>query len=101
MRSNADASAMCAAYAIVTADCMWFESNIRMNSNIANAIKSHVTDALSDALTSARKQHKLQALHADHSEHEIWQDARSWLSTMITVGICLLHLIHQTSECFT
>ena len=46
---------------------------LKMKSNITNAIKSHVTDALSDALTSARKQNKLQTLHANHSETKFVQ----------------------------
>ena len=73
MHSTADASVMRAAYTNIIADCIWFQSNIIMNSNITNAIKSHVTDALSDALKSARKQHKLQTLHANHSEIKLLQ----------------------------
>ena len=71
-----------------------------MNSNITNAIKFHVTDALSEALTPARKQHKPHTLHANHAETKLCADARSLLSTMIAVAISLLHLIHQTSEYF-
>ena len=98
MHSNADASVMCSAYANITADSIWLKSNIIVNLNITTATKSHVTDALSEALTHARKQHKPHTVHANDADTKFCADARSLLSTMIAVGVMLLHLIHQTSE---
>ena len=98
MHPNADASVMCSAYANITADCIWLKSNIIVNSNITNAIKSYVTDALSEALTHARKQHKPYTLHANNTETKCCAYARSLLSTMIAVGVMLVHLIHLSSN---
>ena len=98
MHPNAGASVMCSAYANITADCIWLKSNIIVNSNITNAIESYVTDALSEALTHAHNKHKPYTLHANNAETKCCAYARSLLSTMIAVGVILLHLIHRSSE---
>ena len=88
MQSNAYANAICFAYANAMADCMSFESNMIMGCNITTAIKSRVTDALSDALKSAQKQpntrHTMQTiLNQDLAA------AESGFSTVITIGMKL------------
>ena len=56
MHANTHANVVCFAYANAIADCMSLTSNIVLYCNKTNAIKSRVTDALSDALRSAQKQ---------------------------------------------